>query len=66
MPAKKKQRLFVKNIKGEDVTQVAYSEADAVRYTFDGWREVTDADSAPAGGAAKKAAAAKADTKTTK
>jgi ribosome modulation factor len=33
------QRTFTKTIDGKKHTQVAYSEADAVRFVFDGWRE---------------------------
>ena len=39
--AKSKVRTFVRQINGEDVTQVAYSEADVVQFTYDGWREIT-------------------------
>jgi hypothetical protein len=37
----KKVRTFTKKINGEDVTQVAYTEADVVQFTYDGWREIT-------------------------
>lgn len=65
MPTKKKTRLFTKVINGESVTQAAYSEADVVRYTFDGWREVTEAPADTASEPAKKTAA-KAESKNTR
>jgi hypothetical protein len=37
-----KIRTFSKTIDGAVINMPAYSEADAVKYTFDGWREVTD------------------------
>jgi hypothetical protein len=52
----KNTRYFTKTIDGEAVTQVANTEADAVRYTYDGWRDIT-ADVAAAQEAAKKATA---------
>lgn len=64
--SKKSTRYFSKDIAGEAVTQVAHSEADAVRYVYDGWRDIT-ADVTAAQEAAKQAtadaaAAGKADT----
>lgn len=50
-------RTFSKTIDGEVLNVPAYNEADAVRYTFDGWREVT-AEIAEAGRVAKQIAAA--------
>lgn len=35
-------RTFTKTIDGVEQTQLAYSPADAVRFTYDGWREVTE------------------------
>lgn len=35
-------RVFSKTIDGETVTMLAYSAADAVQYTYDGWRDITD------------------------
>lgn len=43
MATKPKTRYFSKTINGEDVTQIAHAPADAVRYVYDGWREVTEA-----------------------
>lgn len=61
--AKKPTQYFSKTINGEPVTQVAHSPADAVRYAYDGWRDVT-ADVEKAQEVAKAAAAsAKADPK---
>jgi hypothetical protein len=59
---KGKARYFSKTIKGELVTMTAHSEGDAVRYVYDGWRDIT-ADVTAAQAAAKQVAAdAKADT----
>lgn len=58
---KPKPRVFRKNINGEDVTQVTRSPADAVRFVYDGWREVTAEVDAAA--AAAKQTADKAPTK---
>lgn len=52
-----KTRYFSKTIDGEVVTQVAHSPADEVRYTYEGWRDIT-ADVAAAQEAAKAATAA--------
>lgn len=38
----KDTRVFSKTIDGEVVTMLAYSAADAVQYTYDGWRDITD------------------------
>lgn len=51
-----KKRVFSKTVNGEVVTQVTRSPADAVRYVFDGWREVTD-EVAEAAKVAKEASA---------
>lgn len=57
-------RTFSKTIDGEVLNVPAYTEADAVRYTYDGWREVT-AEIAHAAQVAKQISdAAGKDTKT--
>ena len=38
----KDTRVFSKTIDGEVVTALAYNPADAVQYTYDGWRDITD------------------------
>lgn len=35
-------RVYSKTIDGETVTMLAHSAADQVRYTYDGWRDITD------------------------
>jgi len=63
MPKSKTARVYSKTIDGAVRTQVAGSAADEVRFTFDGWRDITDevakaaevAKQFPAGGAAKPA-----------
>ncbi len=37
-----KTRVFSKSIDGEVQTMLAYSAADVVQYTYDGWRDITD------------------------
>jgi hypothetical protein len=54
----KKVRTFIKAINGQDVTASAYSEADAVQFTYDGWRDITD-DLTKGAAAAEAAAPAK-------
>lgn len=57
MAKSKGSRYFSKTINGEPVTMTAHTEADAVRYVYDGWRDIT-ADVEAAQAAAKEAAAA--------
>jgi hypothetical protein len=38
----KDARVFTKTIDGEVVTMLAYTPTDAVQYTYDGWRDITD------------------------
>lgn len=59
--AKKPTRTFTKKINGEEVTQVAHSEADVVQFVYDGWRETTPAE--PAKTATAKTATAKTAAK---
>jgi hypothetical protein len=37
----KDTRYFTKTVNGEVVTQAAHTPADTVRFTYDGWRDVT-------------------------
>jgi hypothetical protein len=43
MPKSKDTRYFTKTVNGEVVTQAAHTPADVVRFTYDGWRDVTAA-----------------------
>lgn len=52
-------RTFTKTINGEEITAEAHTAADAVRFTYDGWREVVPAPAASAAPAKKTTAAAK-------
>ncbi len=62
--AKSKVRTFIKRINGEDVTQSAYSEADVVQFTYDGWRDITrDLETAAAAAAEETPAAKKTTSK---
>lgn len=40
--SKPKARTFTKTIDGEQITQVTRTPSEAVRYVYEGWREVTD------------------------
>lgn len=52
----KNARYFSKVVAGETVTQTAHTEGDVVRFTYDGWRDIT-ADVVAAQEAAKAATA---------
>lgn len=42
MSKSKDTRYFSKTVNGDVVTMSATAPADVVRYTYDGWRDVTD------------------------
>lgn len=51
-----KPRIFAKVIDGLEQQMLAHTPADAVRYVYDGWREVVDEPTPPAPRAEKPAA----------
>lgn len=62
MAAEEKPRVFtrVRERDGKEITRLAHSAAEVVKFQFDGWSEVTGAEATRTVAAAEKEAAAAA------